>query len=61
VEESTFGGTKAASSLPCMDTSGCEECFPWSEVPILTALLFGWSTLLKIVPSFWKGQLCVVS
>jgi len=32
VEESTFGGSKAASSLPCMDTGGCEECFPWSEV-----------------------------
>ncbi|XP_024395711.1 uncharacterized protein [Physcomitrium patens] len=32
VEESTFGGSQACSSLACMDTSGCEEYFPWSEV-----------------------------
>ncbi|KAG0607036.1 hypothetical protein M758_9G187900 [Ceratodon purpureus] len=32
VEESTFGGAQACTSLPCMDTSGCEEFFPWSEV-----------------------------
>lgn len=51
MEESTFGGSKAASSLPCMDTGGCEECFPWSEVPILLTLLFGFYFLLKIVLS----------
>lgn len=32
IEESTFGGAKASNLLPCMDTSGCEEFFPWSEV-----------------------------
>lgn len=53
MEESTFGGSKAASSLPCMDTGGCEECFPWSEVPILLTLLVGSYFLLKIVPLKW--------
>ncbi|KAG0563045.1 hypothetical protein M758_8G000600 [Ceratodon purpureus] len=32
VEESTYGGARAGTDLPCMDTSGCGEFFPWSEV-----------------------------
>eukprot|EP01018_Ginkgo_biloba_P020291 Gb_03853 [translate_table: standard] len=32
VEESTFGGLQTHSSLPCMDTSGCKESIPLSEV-----------------------------
>ncbi|XP_057860426.2 uncharacterized protein LOC131069119 isoform X2 [Cryptomeria japonica] len=32
VEESTFGGLQACHSLPCMDTSGCSESIPMSEV-----------------------------
>ncbi|KAG0571284.1 hypothetical protein KC19_6G225700 [Ceratodon purpureus] len=32
VDESAFGGAQACASLPCMDTGGCEDFFPWSEV-----------------------------
>ncbi|KAH9326081.1 hypothetical protein KI387_006259, partial [Taxus chinensis] len=32
VEESTFGGLQARHSLPCMDTNGCNESIPMSEV-----------------------------
>ena len=32
VEESTFGSSQATASLPCMDTNGCNEVFPFSEV-----------------------------
>lgn len=32
VEESMFGSMQTNGSLPCMDTNGCTETFPWSEV-----------------------------
>lgn len=32
VEESTFGGFQSCNSLPCMDTDGCKESIPLSEV-----------------------------
>jgi TRIAD3 protein (E3 ubiquitin-protein ligase RNF216) len=32
VEEITFGGFKSHASIPCMDTSGCNESIPLSEV-----------------------------
>lgn len=32
VEESTFGGIHASDYIPCMDTNGCSEAIPRSEV-----------------------------
>lgn len=32
VEEITFGGFKSHASIPCMDTNGCNESIPLSEV-----------------------------
>ncbi|GLJ06301.1 hypothetical protein SUGI_0035800 [Cryptomeria japonica] len=32
VEEYTFGGFQACSSLCCLDTNGCKESFPLSEI-----------------------------
>lgn len=32
VEELTFGGLQSCGRLPCMDTDGCNDFFPWSEI-----------------------------